>query len=1155
MREWGVCGLRGFFRLTMAMAAIVLLLSGFAGAAFAQIATGTITGTVTDPKGAAMAGVSITVLNTETGLESPAAKSNDSGIYNISALPPGNYQVTANQTGFATVQNKGVRVQVGETLRLDIEMPVASQQSLVTVTTEAPLVETEKTEQSQTVSENMVSDLPVSSRRWEQFVLLTPGVVTDGANNNVAFHGVNSMYNNNSVDGANNNNAYNSTARGNANSGSSGDDGYTYSSDAIREFQVASSNYNAELGQAAGGQINAVTKSGTNAIHGDLFENFRYPSLNAIDPVTKANAVSNGLTPTQTVHQQNQFGGSVGGPLWKDKLFYFVNYDGYRKVTPIAFTTAAGTGGTLPISSLTCDTQITAAQCAAAKNWVLNQNLGTFPREIKQDIGFGKIDYQINQANHFSSAFNWRNWNEPSNTSFASAQNSGLAASSNYFIQDRFVIATWSTLIGNNKVNEVRYQFGEDNTFQLWNAPPPNVTLSSLFAYGQNNANPQIIYETRSQISDNFSFTKGRHSFKTGVDINVVRENAHISINSSGVYSYSSAIGLPAGTCTAPTGSSNSTISENTIFCDWLVDLYGIATSTSAGRHWTTYAQMKDQRFPGNQLNAAGAGSDNFLDQDYAGYFQDTWKARPNLTVNAGIRYDVQLYPPAPNPNPNSPLLTYYTSTVPPIDYGGIQPRLGVAWNLAKNTVIRVGFGTFFGKTTNSTISSARRTSGTREQSFNCTLSSASTLCSTLQFPNVLYAQMAQGPGPAFTDPTLGGANGNQPITPIAVGTNADGCISNVSCNIRGFDPGSLRPRAYEGDVSFERQLPGNMAFSASYLMTRGTHLPVHYDANLAPSTITKAYDIVDANGNTVLTTPALPFYTTRLDVSQGVAAPQLTGAILAEFSVVNSWYNAMALTLRKPISHGFEIQGNYTLANGTDDGEAGGVASGGIFLGGETPANPFNIRGEYGRSNIDVRNRATASVNWAPTFGKNLSSKAEKTLLDGWALSSIITISSGEPYSGTVASSAPPCSVATLIPNGQTCANVGGVSGKDGGMTAATLGSSGASAGGRLAWLPRNSFALPGYSNVDLRLAKQFIFHERYNIELRAETFNLFNSYILQAVNTTAYTYAQSGASGCPISHANTCMVPQSPFQTPVTTSGFLLGARQMQFAFRFEF
>src|SRR5262249_29174610 len=153
----------------------------------------------------------------------------------------------------------GVQVTVGNTIRVDIAMQIAGTQALVTVTAETPLLDTEKTEQSQNVTENLVTNLPISSRRWEQFVMLTPATVQDGSTGLVSFHGVSSMYNNNSVDGANNNNSFNSTARGGTN------DGYTYSSDSIREFQVASNSFGAEVGQSAGGSVNAVTKSGTSA--------------------------------------------------------------------------------------------------------------------------------------------------------------------------------------------------------------------------------------------------------------------------------------------------------------------------------------------------------------------------------------------------------------------------------------------------------------------------------------------------------------------------------------------------------------------------------------------------------------------------------------------------------------------------------------------------------------------------------------------------------------------------------------------------------------------------------------------------------------------------------------------------------------------------
>src|ERR1700722_6909995 len=291
-------------------AIIVLLLVHLSGVAFGQTATGTINGTITDSKGAAMADVNVTIHNDATGIES-SVKTNDSGFYTTAPLQPGAYDVTAMQTGFASVQSKNVRVQVGQTLGIDLQMPVASQQSLVTVTTEVPLIETEKTEQSQNISEDLVSNLPVGSRRWEQFVFLTPGVATDGSGGAISFHGINSLYNNNSVDGAKNSAAYTGGSRG------SSVDGYAYSGDSIREFQVGSNNYSVEVGQSAGGAVNAVTKSGTSQFHGDLFYSGRAAQFNALDPFAKANAATapagtSLATPTQTIHQQHQYGGSLG---------------------------------------------------------------------------------------------------------------------------------------------------------------------------------------------------------------------------------------------------------------------------------------------------------------------------------------------------------------------------------------------------------------------------------------------------------------------------------------------------------------------------------------------------------------------------------------------------------------------------------------------------------------------------------------------------------------------------------------------------------------------------------------------------------------------------------------------------------------------------
>ncbi len=394
-------------------------------------------------------------------------------------------------------------------------------------------------------------------------------MTTDGTSGLSSFRGISGLYNGNSVDGANNTQAFFSEARGRTIIVS-----YVYSADSIREFEVAASNYSAEFGQAAGGVVNAVTRSGTNQFHGDLFYNLRYPTLNALDPVAKESAAASpgGIaSTTQTVHQQNQFGGSFGGPILKDKLFFFVTYDGFRKVNPIDYTTSQTSP---PISSLVCPVQITGAQCAAAKTFVTSDLLGPFARNLKQDIGFGKLDYQLNQANHLDLLYNLQDWGEPFgyNTSPTLA-NQGSTENGPGGTHERFLIASWNAIIGSDKVNEARFQWGRDFEFDGANGPGPLVALTNLFGYGMTSALPRPAFpdEHRYQVSDNFSFIKGRHAFKAGVDLNFIHEYLLNLFQGDGNYNYTSAVAIPAAGCVDPAAQT-----ANTIFCDWVVDTYGV---------------------------------------------------------------------------------------------------------------------------------------------------------------------------------------------------------------------------------------------------------------------------------------------------------------------------------------------------------------------------------------------------------------------------------------------------------------------------------------------------------------------------------------------------------------------------------------------------
>lgn len=280
---------RGVFGALMAL----VLVAGLAATAWAQSAgTGAIQGTVKDPSGAVVAGAEVTVKNLATGA-TRTFTTTAAGLYVAPYLQPGDYEVRVRKEGFAEVIRQNVRLEVGQTLPLDIDLPLRSTQETVTVTSEVGLVETEKVDVSQTVGQHFVDNLPLNGRRWDNLVLLTPGAGEDGGFGGVTFRGINSLYNNNMVDGADNNQAFFSEARGRTRIA------YGYSLNAIKEFQVQTAAYSAEYGRAAGGVVNAVTKSGTNDWHGDFFYFIRDRAFLARDPVGNATKVFDKATNTQ----------------------------------------------------------------------------------------------------------------------------------------------------------------------------------------------------------------------------------------------------------------------------------------------------------------------------------------------------------------------------------------------------------------------------------------------------------------------------------------------------------------------------------------------------------------------------------------------------------------------------------------------------------------------------------------------------------------------------------------------------------------------------------------------------------------------------------------------------------------------------------------
>jgi Carboxypeptidase regulatory-like domain/TonB dependent receptor len=1081
---------------------------------------GTINGTVMDSSHAVVPGAAITVTNTDTGI-AHAYAADSAGLYVAPFLQPGHYRVRATAGGFSSVEATNLTLLVGQTLTIDLTMSVQSTATTIEVSSETPILNIEQTEVSQVVDQAIIQNLPVNGRNWSDFVLLTPNVVPDGSSGLVSFHGISGLYNQNYVDGANNNQMLFSEARGRS-SGAP----FVYSLDAIKEFQSETSNYSAEFGQAAGGQVNAITKNGTNDLHGDLFYYLRYPSFNALDPYSKWAALFNNGNPfllTQPIHQQQEFGGSVGGPIKKDKLFYFLTSDNFRRTghalyyetNTISLTPTGAASSTTVVSPTQCPTTITSTMCTAAINFLMG--LQSAPgRFAKETLVFPRVDYQLNEKNLVYANFNFANFDQ----SFGYAPNptySNTSASTNAptSYHERFVIAHWTSTLTSSAVNDLRFQWGRDLETAGANAAGPSVSMGAEI-YGMPNALPRIAEpdEHRFQITDVFNKVYGRHTFKFGGDVNLVHEVMINLFQGGGIYSYS-------GTVTQE-------------FKNWAADAFAGQpgdTDPFAGAHYSTFVQTIDAINP-----VSKAGADDFWMKMYDGFAEDTWKVSKNLTLNLGVRYDVQLTPNPARPNTSTALAAKYNTTIKNVE-DRVQPRIGLSWNPNSGTVVRGGYGLFSGLNQGSTYYAMRVENGIYQINYNysgCGASCTAASAPALKFPNVPFTPA----GPSLSG-SLYPAGGAPPTV-----TNVSG---KASISFHGLSPDFVPPLTHEWDFSIEQALPGKMSLSVGYVGSHALRLPVFLDANLVGQTPhgTRAFNITYPNGTTKLVT--VPYYLTTDRIDQTLTS------INAGFSVANSSYNGMAVTLRRPFDHGLEVLLNYTWAKALDDDMVQGAF--GTFFGGNPVLDPNNLAGEYGRSDIDMRNRFVGTILWKPSFLEG--NPLMKYGLDGFRFSGTATESTGFPI---VASMSTPSSVIASTPAAADGNIFGG----------AMSSSSGAATTGRPPEIQRNSQPGPGVRNIDFRVTREIPIHEKMHLEVIGEAFNLLNQEIVSSTNTTfANLTASTGATGaCPtVSGLPTgtgfggCIGPfiasthAGAFGVKTGTNSLLYGPRQLQLSAKFFF
>ncbi len=671
---------------------------------------GAINGVVKDASGAVIPGAKISIVNADKGIRR-AMETNLAGIFSAPSLTPGTgYEVTVEKDGFAAYSARQIEILVGQNVSLTIELGVQAQSQTVTVNDATPMVETTKTGVSQVVESSQIQNLPINGRRVDSFVLLTPGVTNDGNFGLVTFRGIpggNAFL----TDGNDTTQGYYNEGAGRTRISSN------ISQDAVQEFQVQSSGMTAEFGRAVGGSINTVTRSGTNATHGTAYWFFRNHSLNARDRYATRN-------PKESRHQ---FGGSLGGALKKDKLFYFLNTEWSRRdfpaisnvQNPQLFDASGNFIGT-------CGAPATPTQCQNAVNY-FKRFFGEVPRTADQDTYFAKLDWRPSERNSFSASFNLMNWISPNGIQTQATLTGGNAIGNNgdSTVRHRFARFAHTGIINPSTVNEFRFGWFKDRLYDTVNPAlaPPNGLVGQLTVQGQGNLGVATFLprvqptEDRWQFADNLTWLKGAHNIKFGFDIAHTRDVVELLNNGRGSYTY-------------PT------------FTAFAQDL----TNLDGGKRWQNYSQV------------FGDPKISIFVRDWNFFIQDQWRATPKLTLNYGIRYEYAQFAQPKLINPDYPQTARINQ--PGLNFA---PRAGMAYTFGSSgkTVLRAGYGIFYARMPGSLVGNIHQSNGVYQKS--------------ITYQSSVPDQLAAGPVfPAFLPST----NLNPPAGTVSIGYASQGLLT-----------------------------------------------------------------------------------------------------------------------------------------------------------------------------------------------------------------------------------------------------------------------------------------------------------------------------------------------------------------------------------------
>ena len=948
---------------------MVLMLLAVAASVSAQTFRGTILGTVTDPSGAVVAGAQVTVKNTGTGLQRTTTTSGD-GSYSLPELPIGTYDVTVTQAGFQTSVTKGVTVDVATERRVDAALKAGQVSTQVEVSADQlPLVETTTNDLGGVLTQDTIKDLPVNGRDYTKLIYLNPGVAgspdqisdSPGSFGEFSMNGARGRSNNYLLDGTDMNDGFRNDPAINE-AGVFGTPATILPLDAVAEVHVIS-NFEPEYGRNAGGVVNIVTKSGTNAFHGSAADYFRNDALDA------RNYFNIASQPKAPFHN-NQFGASIGGPIVKDKTFFFFDYEGQREpvgVVTIASVPDTGSGPNGQLTPADAPNNSVIAALLARDPWPA-PNLPSSPGSasvVSPSFNnltslIAKIDHSFNPNNLLTGRYFYGD--SVQSFPLALTASGGQLPGFNTYTPTRVQLVSISYVhtFGGNKINEARYgwnRFAEgfypgDRNFHpssiglcaasslagcsgsgFADSGLPIILVSGVAQLGASSSDPRHRVDSNNQFIDNFSWKMNKHDFKLGFDYH------------------------------------RTTVAQNPDG-HWFrgrLKFTGGVTGTSIGDFLAGDVD--------SGLQYSGNTSRHTFENNYGFYFQDSFRLTPHLTLNYGLRYDYagvvgEKNNLLSNITSESPATGTGTFTLTQVGQPGLSelynpdrknfaPRVSAAWDVTGKgrTVIRAGYGMFF-------------------DAF-----SQDMVMGHLPYPPYF------DPGPAYNP--VGPAQ-DQIISATATGSIVSGVpaygtpsCAALECDTFAFDRNIKTPYMENYNLNIQQQIGAKMMVQVGYVGSQGHRLWRFFDINQPSSATINAVDL--SQGLQDFGSAARPFggYCT--------GNVYCSYYVLEENSTGKSNYNAFQGSFRITGWHGLTSIFNYVWSKSLDNSSDGED----FEPNAAQPQDSTSPQLEYGPSNFDLPRRAS----WVLAYDLPKMSGSMQKLRNGWGFNSTLTVQTGQPF------------------------------------------------------------------------------------------------------------------------------------------------------------